>query len=513
MLGVEECLDFAPGDSWGEPGEIRSKIEAVEGFDVAKMLPPVLGEYCEDVARRVQCPIDFIAVSLMLGVAGVVGANCAVRPKQKDNWTLVGNLWGLLIARPGQRKSAILSEGTRMLKVIEEESVDRFNEEMAEYEAEMAEYDSRREAAQGKMKAAAKGSGSVSMDAAKTELMELAADIPVKPSPKRLTVNDTTIEKLGDIVAQNRRGVLLVVDEFAGLLNSFKRAGREKDRKDYLEAWNGTESHTVDRMSRQAIIPNWCVSIAGTIQPTVLCEHLREAINGDNDGFIQRFQLAVYPDEVKEFTWVDDYPNAHARERLEVVFRRLDAMKFTEYGATQRNGDRFPYFRFDDAAQKMFSEFWVVLQKSLRDEGHAPVMIEHRSKYDGLVAKLALLFHLIDIAEGRSKGGPIPVAAVTMAVSWVRYLDSHASRIYKLVLGAGLAPAVALAEKVRNKELKDGFTVREIHQKGWSYLTRKDAVTEAVETLVEKNWLRLASPDGARGRPTLRYEINPKVLR
>jgi len=52
-----------------------------------------------------QCPIDFVAVAAVTMLGSVIGTGCAIRPKQKDDWVVVPNIWGAVVGRPGGRKS------------------------------------------------------------------------------------------------------------------------------------------------------------------------------------------------------------------------------------------------------------------------------------------------------------------------------------------------------------------------------------------------------------------------
>ena len=49
-------------------------------------------------------------------------------------------------------------------------------------------------------------------------------------------VNDTTVEKLGEILTLNPRGVLVFEGELTGLLKSLDKDGREGDRGFYLRS-------------------------------------------------------------------------------------------------------------------------------------------------------------------------------------------------------------------------------------------------------------------------------------
>ena len=74
--------------------------------------------------------------------------------------------------------------------------------------------------------------------------------------------------------------------------------------------------------------------------------------------------------------------------------------------------------------------------------------------------------------------------------------------------------AGVLAEKIRAGRLKDGFTFRDVHRKGWSLLTGKEVVRDALTELVEAGWLRTVEhrpPKEQGGKTKVEYLINPKV--
>ena len=70
------------------------------------------------------------------------------------------------------------------------------------------------------------------------------------PVAKRYLVNDTTVEKLGELLNHHPNGLLLFRDELSGWLHTMDRPGHENYRAFYCEAWNGTSGYTYDRIGR-----------------------------------------------------------------------------------------------------------------------------------------------------------------------------------------------------------------------------------------------------------------------
>lgn len=59
-------------------------------------------------------------------------------------------------------------------------------------------------------------------------------------------------------------------------------------------------------------------------------------------------------------------------------------------------------------------------------------MAGHLGKYRSLMPSLALLLHLVEIADGKP-GEPVSLTAARMAASWCSYLETHAQRVYGLM--------------------------------------------------------------------------------
>ena len=130
-------------------------------------------------------------------------------------------------------------------------------------------------------------------------------------------------------------------------------------------------------------------------------------------------------------------------------------MNFIEHGANPP-GDvfRFPYYQFSAEAQNLFRQFDEDLESKIRDSDDHPILREHLSKYRKLMPALALIFHLIDIADGKysrvdevdGKHKGISVENTT-GNKVVEYLGSHARRIYKLATNVTLKAALVLPKK------------------------------------------------------------------
>lgn len=479
------------------------------------MLPEPFRPWLADIAERACCPLDVPAISAIVSLATVVGRKIGIRPKKRDDWTVVPNLWGMAVLPPGWLKTHCLAEPMKPLSRLEMESRERHAQALGEFEITKRLAEVKSAAAEGELKAAAKKKSSKPSE---EELRRLATEAVAKPDLKppvlkRYLVNDATVEKLGELLAENPDGLLVFRDELMGFLRSLEKQGRESDRAFYLEAWDGAKSFVYDRIARGTVfIPSTTISVLGGIQPGRLAAYIRSTASGDNnDGLISRFQLAVYPDTDKPFVNVDRWPATDAKNLAFSIFRTLATIDPVSIGARVDDGDTggIPYLRFAPEGQALFDEWRTDLEARVRSSQESDWITSHLAKYRSLMPSLALLFHLVNVVGG-ADSGPVSLDSASLAAAWCDYLEAHARRIYQAAFDGDPEPAQRLAERIKSS-LPNPFTIRDVVRKGWATLSTTEEVERAVALLEEHDWLRQVEvPPGPQGgRPTVAIYINP----
>jgi putative DNA primase/helicase len=495
-------------DGWPKPEPILNELPPVEAFSQA-LLPDSFRPLVADVAERMQVPIDFPAVVITLCLAGAVNRRAVIQPMANDtSWVVVPNLWGGIIAMPGLKKSPVISAVTRPLNQIQTEWRREHEEALKGYVREKEEYELRRAAWRDTYKAASR-KRNPAPDRPEDEL-------PEEPILRRLIGNDATFEALHQTMSENPAGILVIRDELTGWWSQLDRAGREGERGFCLQAWNGDTGYTIDRIGRGTItVEACCMSMLGGIQPGRLRSYLVDALKDgpSNDGLIQRFQLLVWPDTAPDWSYVDRAPDAASEEQAARVFRRL----------VELDAENPARFRFASEAQQLFIEWLAELEAKIRGDELHTALISHLSKYRSLMPSLALLFELADRVgfvgfEGSSLGCSenfVSLGHTRQAAAWCEYLESHARRVYSCIVTPQLRAARELADKIKHRKVgTDGFfSCREVYLKGWSGLDLPEAVRLAAEVLQDAGWVRELSVESgpSGGRPSSRYEVNPRV--
>jgi hypothetical protein len=138
----------------------------------------------------------------------------------------------------------------------------------------------------------------------------------------------------------------------------------------------------------------------------------------------------------------------------------------------------------------------------------SPALEGHLAKYRKLVPALALLNHFVD-----GQGGAVTQEALARALAFAEYLETHARRIYGSSNEGELAAGKAIIARCKNDDLKDGFTAREVHQRGWSHLTDRSQVQAGLSLLADLDYLAASVAPGTErgGRPKVTYAINPAI--
>jgi putative DNA primase/helicase len=493
---------------WPDPCPLPASLLPVDTFSL-DLMPEKVRPWVADVTERMQCPPDFVAVTLLAGLGSLIGRKVVIRPQTQNDWQVASNMWALLIGRPGVLKSPAMEEALRPVKRLSAKAEEIFKEARLEHEV-LASVAKLR--AQENMKKAAK----VLNKEPTADISYLLSSEEEAPEPtlRRYIANDTNVASLGVLLQQNPNGLLVFRDELVSLLDNLDQEENASERGFYLTGWAGDSSYTFDRIGRglHLHIEGVCVSMLGSTQPGRISQYLLRAVRGGrgDDGLIQRFGLLIWPDVSPAWTNVDRWPDKDARADAFTVFEHLERLDWHSIAAKRDRGadgdeEGLPYLRFGLDAYDRFVDWRTELEKRLRSDLH-PALESHLSKYRKLVPGLALICHLVD-----GQTGSVGLAALERALAWAKYLESHARRAYGSVTAFSSATAAAIVAKIRSGDLKSEFRSHEVWRPGWSKLSDREAVNAALNMLLDYDWLRVRVVQTG-GRPAYIYMVNPKVL-
>ncbi len=169
-------------------------------------------------------------------------------------------------------KTPALDKAKKLLQCLEIEALKEHENQKQAHEVKLMMLKAKKEEIQKRIKEAIAGGAS-------TEGFEIPKEEEL--ILRRYMVNDSTVEKLGELLNQNPNGLLLFRDELTGALRTLDREGHENDRAFYLKSWNGSGSYTYDRIGRGTLnVEAACVSILGGSQPGPLNDYLESTLKG-----------------------------------------------------------------------------------------------------------------------------------------------------------------------------------------------------------------------------------------
>jgi hypothetical protein len=220
------------------------------------VLTPKLRKYVDETSKALGADTSAVAMAALAAIAGAMNAETTVR--LGDDWFEKPIIWALLVGQPSSGKSPVVEKATRALRRIDQERAKVYKQQQQVWSKDKK-------------------------------------NIPIPDAPPRCIVNDTTVEKLAEILSRASCGSLMVQDELSGWIESFERYNAGSSRSFYLQAWNGG-TITKDRVGKgkedfgaEICVDNVALSILGGIQPDKIAKF------GDltDDGLLQRFLVVL----------------------------------------------------------------------------------------------------------------------------------------------------------------------------------------------------------------------------
>ncbi|GKX36111.1 MAG: hypothetical protein MnENMB40S_37290 [Rhizobiaceae bacterium MnEN-MB40S] len=357
------------------------------------LLPPVIEKFAGVNAEMMGAdPAGFVMTSLA-ACGAAIPDKVNIQPKKNDTeWTESARLWVMQVAEPSAKKTPITNAATSPLKKIDAEMFNEYQKSLSEY----------------------------------LRLEKKERDAISPPKQERLVLSDTTIEAAQEILKDSPNGVLMPFDELSSWFASLgKYSGKaDADRGFYLQAFNGG-SYIVNRIGRgSSIIPNLSASIVGNIQPEVIRKLAKDSAD---DGLLQRF----LPVLLKPAGVGRDSPTPDVNKEFGQLIRRL-----TDIRRPLQGGMREMPFRFSEGGQKIWEDVVNRNHQAVAEwESINRKFASHVAKYDGLFARMCLLWHCIEAEDNRPPAMIEADLAFRVSEFMQGFVQPHGLAFYQNVLG------------------------------------------------------------------------------
>lgn len=480
----------APATISTDNGTQWQEIVPFDSFDLptfpVETLPENMRDYVKTVSENLAVPIEMAVLSELAVIAVCLQGRVFVQAKADYKEPV--NLYTLVIAEPGERKSPLLKILAAPLydyeKKINEERRRIINEEKATIKvkqkqlAELEEED----------------------DIAKVVDLQMEIEkLQHKQTHElRLTSDDFTVESLTSLMAEND-GRMSVISSEGGMFNNV--TGRYNSKASFetlLKAYTG-DTIRVDRKSRPSeFIENPSLTILLMAQESVL-EGIMDNGNLRGQGFLGRF-LYCQPLSPMGKRKYETPPLNHD------IIKNFHAILFKLLDIKQANT-----LKISNEAYTVSKDFFEWLEPRL--VGELDSIRDWASKIHGTTFRIAGLLHCI---ENNGIGdGIISETTMKNAKSIALYFIEHAKKAFSVM---GTSKEITKAKFVLRK--LETVTEPEIKKRDLymlcrsKYFSKAEDINDTLELLIEHGYIRSKKVKDSKavGRKSVVFELNPEYF-
>lgn len=454
-----------------------------------KYLPSGFREYVMAVSENAATAVDMPAIAALALIAAAVQGKFCI--EGKPNYQEQLNLFFLIIAKSGERKSSIIKTMTNAIYKYEAEENKRRKPIIAEDEAQLNRWRTQIE------KYEKKGQRDEAEEL-RHRCFELEQS---RIRPLRLIADDVTPEALTSLMAVNN-GIITVISTEGGLFDIFngKYNSNVVSIQPVLKAYTG-DPIRVDRKGREAeSIDHPALTMLLSAQESVL----EEVLNNDvfrSRGLTGRF-LYSKPNSTMGHRSFDTTAIQNS------LSERYDQMLLDLFSLPYPDGD-MPLIRLNGDATAVYRQFYEKIETRLLTD------LEDMSDWGGKCAGAALrIAGLLHCAENRTAPEKTLVSERTMkrATRITTYFLKHAQYVYS-VMGADktVHDAKYILRRLETQDKRELTKSSLFHLCRSKSFKRADDMLPALDLLVEYGYLKKRSYYQATGgRPKGdSYILNP----
>jgi hypothetical protein len=469
---------------WLNPKAIRESYASAK-FPI-EALPSFFKKITLDLTRHFECPIDYVIAPLLCITGGLIGHKLHVHHIGNNDFIIPPNLWGMGIGESGTGKSPVFDCIRNVITPLTDRAEGKFKtdvqldkaKKIVKKELDSIEIKGIREQLRMANEISDEDGREREIERITKGLSE-SFDIECKPVLKRLFTNKATYAALHKMLSENPDGIILLLDELNSLLKLLARPANAEYRAFSLECFNGFGQYDNDRMHNSTTAKNMLLSIYGTIQPSVLLPYQRATLEGtsQDDGYLNRFQIIVNPRPIKRSGIVQEPLDPKLQSDLKAFF---ELAGFDNFGFDETVELKQRAVPFSNGAEEIFLSWWKDITKSCEDKSLPEPLRRYLRKYQTFLPKLALILQVVSSFDSTKEElkttTQVGKAATLSAVKLARYFESHAR--YLFAPNRNIVAEDAEIIMTRLDRLGAEFTVRDIMQKNWKNLPRKNETTK-----------------------------------
>lgn len=443
-----------------EPRDILRRVTP-SPFDWEDV-PRCIGDFAWHYSQATGHDPSGVIVSCVTAAASVIDDAYRLSVRPQSDWTVSARQWAFLCGGPSAGKSPSIRAATGHIKRMHNELYQRWlleNDDRPRHERD--------------------------------------------PVPALYT-SDSTIAALSVALQANPRGLLMLTEEFSSWVGGIDAADRgesAKNRGDWLQLRDGGP-HQVNRIERGAVyVPNWGVSVLAACTPDSLARQMKQM---PEDGLIQRFVPCIMSQPNLDAT-------GDARRALLDWARRLEA------AYTMTTVMMPQLIELSPEARVMFDEEEIEIRRLvMATEEFYPAYAGHLGKHPGMLAEVALTFHVLCSDAGRLPPVEVGKEAMAYAIRYMRRARRHAHCLYSSILSS--APAFELARAIARSVVASDEAITTV-SRDWmtqhcqGFKKADDRLRrEAVQMLEDADWFSAQTNARTYGGWPRSYKVHPRVF-
>jgi hypothetical protein len=490
---------FAPINN--DPESEVSRLDVFTDFEIPPpqidmtLLPPILRTRAEEVAREVGCdPVVPVLAGLVATCAAADGRS---RLNVAQGFSVPPVLWCVTVGSPSDRKSPGAAPMFKELDRIEFDDRPFYKKRLLEWETKEERH--RRDHANyiDAMIEADLTNGNV--------LPPDVTELPPKPQPLRMVVEDATSQKLIHICEHRPYGVAAILDEMQSLVHKLNDRRTGEDHGTWIAGYE-SRSYRMDRIgSGEKFVDMLSIALYGNMQPRVAEAALGVGAATADGGLIQRALFGVLqfantkkPDPVPEML--------SSAPQWNQMLRNLRNMPAMDYHMSPEASAVFDQFQDWYHAQ-------LAKERIARTSSHVVTAL---GKATGTVARIAFVCHLM------SSPWETTLSGETMARACDLYIDYFLPSVRHVVNEVAGESTQGVEAWIRRHILvlssfQDQVTTSEIvsaSRRQWGEGVNRQTQTEVVNAVLDSlesvGWVKYLPMASDMMRRKFAWAINPK---
>ena len=415
-----DSLDLCNGIRMESEGVVENNIPL-------DCLPAKIQDMVLMLARQENYSIEYTMASLLIAASSAIGNSTKIHIR--GGWKSSPILYMILVGRPGMGKTPPLDFAYLPIRKHDSKIIKQFK-------LDLENYNSTIECTKGKK--------------------ENNSSLPPKPILKRTIISDFTPEALLRALDDNKRGVVIYVDEIMGMFNSVNQYSKGQLIEQLLTIFSG-KPLDISRcgMPFPIRIDDPFVTLVGTMQTTRVHELVSKGYK--DNGLMDRI-IFDYPSSQNISDWQIDEDDSSVRfdkysSLWESIINRLLELPFQENGSNS-------ILRFSADAKVHFTNWRNSMTRPINGIENDNLVDSRIFKSPLITARIALVIQMLRWACEESHKDNVDIDSVKSAIRLTEYFESCYKRIEVFMNSESLTP--------QKKDLLD-------------YLSEKFATSDAIK--------------------------------